>query len=179
MAWYVASFKSTPRKKSLSSLAGACILWRSSVRSTWTGASIPCDPLYCNPPALGRDSAYIIIMHPLSIYAWSLMSATVHTLSEFTPGYLWPVWSAPHGLLSGWLSWQGPHIQSDWLFCWDSMHGGTPSGIQVLFTKWVPLGHHWPGLHHAALHTSGTWSGHPCITIHMRNLWKAVVHLQG
>src|SRR5882724_2671724 len=49
MAWYVASFESAPRKKSLSSLespalAGACILWRSSVRSTWSGASIPCDP---------------------------------------------------------------------------------------------------------------------------------------
>src|SRR5882724_8411021 len=49
MAWYVASFESAPRKKSLSSLkspalAGACVSWRSSVRSTWSGTSIPCDP---------------------------------------------------------------------------------------------------------------------------------------
>src|SRR5882724_6110778 len=63
MDWYVASFESTPRKKSLSSLespalAGACISWRNSVRSTWSGASIPCDlwsgsvsPI-CSPPVL-------------------------------------------------------------------------------------------------------------------------------
>ena len=139
-----------------------------------------CIMLYCNPPALGRDSAYIIITHPLSgIYAWSLMSATGHTLSEITPGYPWPIQSAPHGLLSGQSSCLGPHIQSDRSFCQDSMHSCTPSGIQVLFQKWLPLRHHCPGLHHVALHASGTWSGHPCITTHMRNLWKAVVHLQG
>ena len=65
--------------------------------------------LYYNPPALGRDLAHIIITHPLSdIYAWSLMSATGHTSSEFTPGYSWPFWSAPHSLLSGWSSCQDP-----------------------------------------------------------------------
>src|SRR5882724_6675502 len=72
-----------------------------------------------------------------------------------------------------------PCSLSNQLFCQDSMHGGAPSGIQVLIRKWVPLRHHWPRLHHAALHVSGTWSSHPCITICMRNLWKAVVHLQG
>jgi len=71
-----------------------------------------------------------------------------------------------------------PHSLSDWSFCQDSMHGGTPSGLEVLIGKWVPLGHQWPGLH-VALHMSGTWSGHPNTTIHMRNLWKAVVHHQG
>ena len=36
--------------------------------------------LYCNPLALGRDLAYIIITRLLSsIYAWSLMSATGYT----------------------------------------------------------------------------------------------------
>src|SRR5882724_6639219 len=66
-------------------------------------------PVYCNPPALGRDSAYIIITCPLSsIYVQSLMSATGHTSSEFTPGYLWPIWSTPHGLLSGQSSCQDP-----------------------------------------------------------------------
>ena len=58
--------------------------------------------VYCNPPALGRDSAYIIITCPISsIYVWSLMSATGYMSSGFTTGYLWPVRSAPHGLLSG------------------------------------------------------------------------------
>jgi len=45
------------------------------------------------------------------------------------------------------------------------MHGGAPSEIQALIRKWVPLGHHWPGLHHMVLHLSGTWSGHLCTTI--------------
>ena len=135
--------------------------------------------VYCNLPALGMDQAYIIIMCPLSsIYAQSLMSATGHTSSKFTPGYLWPIRSTPHGLLSSWSSCQGPHVQLYQLFCQDSMHGGTPSGIQVLIGKWVPLGHHWLGIH-AMLHMSSTWSSHPNTTIHMMNLWKAVVHLQG
>src|SRR5882724_3673767 len=72
-----------------------------------------------------------------------------------------------------------PCSLSDWSFCQDSMHGGVPSGIQALIGKWVPLRHHWLGLHHTALSMSGTWSSHPSITICMRNLWKAVVHLQG
>src|SRR5882724_11609933 len=67
--------------------------------------------MYCNPPALGRDSAYIIITCPLSgIYAQLLMSATGHTLSEFTPGYPCPLQSAPHGSLSGQLSCQDPTL---------------------------------------------------------------------
>jgi len=61
--------------------------------------------LYCNPLAQGR--AHIIITHPISdIYAQSLMSATGYTLSEFTPGYPWPVRSTPYDLLSGQLSCQ-------------------------------------------------------------------------
>jgi len=72
-----------------------------------------------------------------------------------------------------------PDSLLDWSFCQDSNHGGTPSGIQALIGKWVPLGHHWLRLYHMALHLSGTWSGHLCTMIHMRNLWKAVVHLQG
>src|SRR5882724_11881416 len=41
--------------------------------------------LYCNPPALGRDSAHIIITCPLSdTHAQSIMSATGHTSPEFT-----------------------------------------------------------------------------------------------
>src|SRR5882724_1581097 len=44
-----------------------------------------CNLLYCNPPALGRDLAHIIITFPLSdIYVHSLMSATGHTSSNFT-----------------------------------------------------------------------------------------------
>jgi len=46
------------------------------------------------------------------------------------------------------------------------MHGGVPSGIQALIGKWVPLRHHWLGLHHTALCLSGTWSSHLCTTIH-------------
>ena len=72
-----------------------------------------------------------------------------------------------------------PSSLSDWSFCQDSMHSGVPSAIQALIGKWVPLGHHWLRLYHMALHLSGTWSGHLCTMIHMRNLWKAVVHLQG
>src|SRR5882724_7262351 len=42
--------------------------------------------VYCNPLALGRDSAHIFIACPLSdIYAQSFMSATGYTSSEFTP----------------------------------------------------------------------------------------------
>src|SRR5882724_7405626 len=68
-----------------------------------------CTVLYCNPSALGRDSAYIIITHLLSsIYAWSFTSATGYTSSEFTTGYLWPVQSTPHGLLSSQSSCQDP-----------------------------------------------------------------------
>src|SRR5882724_7037938 len=68
-----------------------------------------CMLVYCNPPALGRDLAYIIITCPLSsIYVQSLMSATGYTLSSFTTGFMWPVWSTPHGLLSGWSSCQDP-----------------------------------------------------------------------
>src|SRR5882724_4270707 len=133
-------------------------------------------PVYCNPPALGRDSAYIIITCPLSsIYVRSLMSATGHTLSEFTPGYLWPIWSTPHGLLSG---------QST---CQDPTFTVGPVVLPGIHAQWHPIRdtgpnqevHHWQGLHHVVLCMSGTWSGHPSITIHMRNLWKAVAHLQG
>ena len=63
-------------------------------------------------------------------------------------------------------------------FCQDSMHGGTPSGLDVLIRELVPLRKHWPGPH-LVLHMSGTWSGHPNTTIHMGNLWEAVVHHQG
>src|SRR5882724_4194145 len=63
MAWYVASFESAPRKKSISSLecpvlAGACISWRNSARPTWSRALIPCEPWsgsgspICGPPVL-------------------------------------------------------------------------------------------------------------------------------
>src|SRR5882724_5219588 len=58
-----------------------------------------------------------------------------------------------------------PCSLSDQSFFQDSMHGGAPSEIQALIRKWVPLGHHWPGLHHMVLHPSGTWSGHLCTTI--------------
>src|SRR5882724_8694938 len=47
-------------------------------------------------------------MPPICIYVWYLMSATGHTLSEFTPGYPWPIQSTPHSLLSGQLSCQDP-----------------------------------------------------------------------
>src|SRR5882724_12630977 len=59
-----------------------------------------------------------------------------------------------------------PHSLSDQSFCQDSMHGGAPSGLQVLIRKWVPLRHHWLGLH-VALCMSSTWSGHPNTTICM------------
>jgi len=57
------------------------------------------------------------------------------------------------------------------------MHGGAPSGLDILIWNWVPLRHHCPGLH-VALCMSGTWSSHPNTTIHMRNMWKAVAHQQ-
>src|SRR5882724_12917851 len=34
-----------------------------------------------------------------------------------------------------------PHSLSDWSFCQDSMHGGAPSGLEVLIRKSVPLRH--------------------------------------
>jgi len=71
-----------------------------------------------------------------------------------------------------------PHSLSVWSFCQDSMHGGAPSGLDILIWKWVPLGNHWPGLH-MVLCMSGTWSIHPNTTIHMWNLWKAVAHHKG
>jgi len=54
----------------------------------------PSDAMvYCNPPALGRDSAHIIITPSLSnMYAWSLISSCGHTSSVFTPYYLQSVW---------------------------------------------------------------------------------------
>src|SRR5882724_13163846 len=61
---------------------------------------LPDLPVYCNPPALGRDLAHIITCPISDIYAWSLMSATGYTLSEFTPGYPCPVQSAPYDFLS-------------------------------------------------------------------------------
>src|SRR5882724_1816328 len=83
----------------------------------------------------------------------------------FITGYLWPIQPAPHSLLSGWSSCQDPMFTVR-LVCQDSMHSGGPSGIQALIGKWVPLRHHWPGLHHAALHLSGTWSSHLCTSIY-------------
>src|SRR5882724_12419179 len=70
-----------------------------------------------------------------------------------------------------------PRSLLDWSFYQESMHGDTPSGLQVLIGKWVPLRHHWPGLH-VVLCMSSTWSSQPSTTIFMMNLWKAVVHLQ-
>jgi len=55
---------------------------------------------------------------------------------------------------------------------------GTPSGLDTLIRKWVPLGDHWPGPH-VALCMSGTWSGHANTMKHARNLWKCVAHHQG
>ena len=96
--------------------------------------------LYCDPSALGRDLAHIIITHPLSdIYAQSLISASGYNLSKFTPWYLWSVQM---------VVWQ------------DSMHCGASSGLDVLIRKWVPIRDNWLGLH-VALCMSGTWSGHP------------------
>src|SRR5882724_3258089 len=69
----------------------------------------PGSALYCNPLALGRDLAYIISTCLLSsIYAQSLMSAISCMLSGLTTGYLWPIRSTPHGLLSSQSSCQDP-----------------------------------------------------------------------
>jgi len=86
------------------------------------------------------------------------MSATGHTSSEFTPGYLLAHLVCPTWLTVQPVIFSGPTFTEPVILP-DSMHGGAPSGIQVLFGKWVPLGHHWLGLHHAALRMSGTWSG--------------------
>src|SRR5882724_12461002 len=101
-------------------------------------------PVYCNPLALGRDSAYIISTRLLSsIYAWSLMSATGYTSSRFTTGYLWPIQSAPHGLLSGRSSCQDPMFTVRLVVLpglhawWCTIRDTGP--IQEVGT----LGHHW------------------------------------
>src|SRR5882724_4029608 len=133
--------------------------------------------LYCNPLAQGR--AHIIITHPISdIYAQSLMSATGYTLSEFTPGYPWPVWSTPYDLLSGQLSCQdstftvGPVILPGLQAWWCNIRVRCPNW--EVGTTWASLA----GTPHS-LCMSGTWSGHPNTTICVRNLWKAVVLHQG
>src|SRR5882724_2285197 len=84
--------------------------------------------VYCNPLSLGRYLAHIIITYPISdIYVQSLMSSTGYTSSEFTPGYPWPVRSAPYGLLSGWLS------------CQDSMFTVSPAILPGLQAWWCTI----------------------------------------
>src|SRR5882724_6796382 len=58
------------------------------------------------------------------------------------------------------------------------MDCGTPSGLDILIEKWVPLRVHWLGPH-MGLCMSGTWSSHANTMKHVRNLWKGVVHHQG
>jgi len=105
--------------------------------------------MYCNLPALGRDSAHIIITPSLSnIYAQSLMSPSGYTSSEFTPWYPWSIWFSPYWL-TVWL-----------VICQDSKHCGTSSGLDIQIGKWVPIGDCWLGLH-MGLGMSSTWSSHP------------------
>ena len=100
--------------------------------------------LYCNPPALGRDLAHIIITHPLSnTHAWTLMSAAAYTGSGFTQWYLWPVWSTPYDLLPGGLSWKdttfivGPVVLPGLCGLWPTIRVRCPN--REVGTTWGPL----------------------------------------
>src|SRR5882724_9671315 len=91
------------------------------------------DMVYCNPLALGRDLAHIIITCPLSdIYICSPLCLLVATLCPSSPHDICGPSGPPHtNLLSG------------WSFCQDSTHFGASSGLDVLIRKWVPLRDHW------------------------------------
>jgi len=137
------------------------------------------DVVYCNPSDLGRDSVYIISTCLLSsIYAWSLMSATGYTSSGFTTGYLWPIRSTPHGLLSSWSSCQDPMftvrpVVLPGLHAWWCTIRDT-GPIWEVGTTWASLAENLPCS--TALEWHMDWSS--LHTICMRNSWKAVVHLQ-
>src|SRR5882724_6669186 len=97
--------------------------------------------VYCNPLALGRDLSHIVITPSLSdTYAWSLMSVSGYTLSEFTPQYLWSIQFIAHTV------WP--------VICQGFMHCGASSGLNILIGKWMLLGDHLPGLAHIIITSS-------------------------